>query len=298
MTSLSILEFLHRPQTPEQVRACVSASKLNLWLRCPLAFRRRYIDGVPSGMTPSLFFGKVVHDVLDGIYRCAMLGAYATEDDVPGFVDDAWDRAMNFEPCDFEDETKELKSKNQAVDVVRMYLSEIDIAAEKPIAVEQRYDVPLIDPLTGEDFGIRLIGITDLILDGESGPVIADFKTAASASSNCELQHELQLTAYAYLIRHVFGRKESSLEIRQLVKTKTPKIITHCYPSRSDEHFERFFGIVREYLDALDRGVFNYRPSWNCSMCEHSGSCVSFLTPSVSNKEPSSCHTPSFVIGG
>lgn len=297
MTSLSILDFLTKPQMPQQVRGSISASKLNLWLRCPLAFRRRYIDGVLTKMTPSLFFGKVVHDVLDGIYRCAMLGAYATIDDIPGFVDDAWDRAMTSEPCDFESDEKETKSKNQAVDVVRMYLSEIDIAAEKPIAVERRYDIPLIDPLTGEDFGITLVGITDLILESETGPVIVDFKTAASASSNCELQHELQLTAYACLVRHIYGRKESSLEIRQLVKTKTPKIATHCYSPRSDEHFARFFGIVREYLDALDRGVFNYRPSWNCSMCEHSGSCVTFLTPS-SSKGQKPCNTQSFVIGG
>ncbi len=298
MTSLSILDFLNIPQTPQQVRSCVSASKLNLWLKCPLAFRRRYIDGVPSSMTPSLFFGKVVHDVLDGIYRCAMLQSYATEDDIPGFVDVAWNRAMNSEPCDFEDETKELKSKNLVVDIVRAYLSEIDIVSEKPIAVEEKYNVPLLNPLTGEDFGITLIGITDLILEGASGPVIVDFKTAASASMNCELQHELQLTAYSYLIRHVFGRKESSLQIRQLVKTKTPKIVTHCYPARSDEHFSRFFGIVREYLESLDRGVFNFRPSWNCSMCEHSGSCVSFLSTSSNNKESKECHSPSFVFGG
>ena len=35
------------------------------------------------------------------------------------------------------------------------------------------------------------------------------------------------------------------------------------FPMRSDEHFGRFFGLIREYLDALDKGVFNYRPSSN-----------------------------------
>lgn len=310
MTSLSILEFLDRSQSP--VRNYVSASKLNLWLRCPLAFRRRYIDGVPSSITPSLFFGRVVHDVLDGIYRCAMLGAYTTDGDVSDFVDDAWERAMDSEPCYFESDEKAAKAKSQVGDVIRTYLAEIDIAVEKPIAVEQKYDAPLIDPATGEDFGIGLIGIIDLLLEeqpneaadyrgrrqsGSSVLTLVDFKTAASASSNCELQHELQLTAYAYLVRHVYGRKESSLEIRQLVKTKTPKIVIHRYPPRNEEHFERFFGILREYLDALDRGIFNYRPSWNCSLCEHSRNCTSFLIPPHNSKEPLKCLSPSFATG-
>ena len=103
--------------------------------------------------------------------------------------------------------------------------------------------------------------------------IVVEFKTAASASY-CDLQHELQLTAYAYLVRAFYGYDESALEVRQLVKTKTPKIVTHKFPPRSDEHIDLFFNIVREYLDALDRGVFNYRPSWNCGMCEHSGLCV------------------------
>jgi len=144
---------------------------------------------------------------------------------------------------------------------------------EKPLAVERKYEVSLVDPLTGEDFGIPLLGIVDLVLDSEDGPVIVDFKTAASASTNCEIQHELQLTSYAYLIREVFGRDESELQVRQLVKTKTPKIVTHRFPPRSDDHFKRFFGLVREYLDTLDKGIFNYRPSWNCQMCDQAGMC-------------------------
>jgi hypothetical protein len=30
----------------------------------------------------------------------------------------------------------------------------------------------------------------------------------------------------------------------------------------------RLFAVVHEYLDALDRGRFNFRPGWGCSMCD------------------------------
>jgi len=56
---------LHR--TPAEQRAAgvwdyISPSRLNLWLRCPLAFRLRYIDGIRSPPSPAMFVGKRVHD--------------------------------------------------------------------------------------------------------------------------------------------------------------------------------------------------------------------------------------------
>ncbi len=81
--------------------------------------------------------------------------------------------------------------------------------------------------------------------------------------------HEIQLTAYAYLFRKTAGRKEAGLEIRSLIKTKTPKIEFHGYPRRSRAHFRRLFSIIREYLDALEKGRFSYRPGFSCTMCDY-----------------------------
>jgi len=247
-----------------------------LWLKCPLAFRRKYIDGIETPPTPSLFVGKVTHDVLDGIYRCAMLGTYATANDIPILVDDAWKRAMLAEPCQFDDDNHEEKSKLQVNDLITAYLSAVNIAEEKPLLVEHKFEAALYNPSNGEDFGAPpLVGIVDLVLEGENGPVIVDFKTAASASSNCDLTHEIQLSAYSYLVRSFYGFDESELQIRQLVKTKVPKIVTHRFQPRTDSHFERFFGLVREYLAALDCGIYNYRPSWACgTMCDNYSTCA------------------------
>jgi hypothetical protein len=37
--------------------------------------------------------------------------------------------------------------------------------------VEAALESPLVDPMTGEDLGIHLVGIVDLILDGRGGPI-------------------------------------------------------------------------------------------------------------------------------
>ena len=270
----TLLDFLRTTEPTTNVWNYVSASRLSLWSKCPLAFKRRYVDGIESAPSVSMFVGKVVHGVLEHVYRCRSVETICTEADLPDFVSDVWMRTIQDEPVFFDDENHEQKCRQQVRDLAAAYLREIDIEAEVPLAVEKRYETQLVDPLTGEDLGITLVGVIDLLVETENGLTLVDFKTA-SASSNCQMQHELQLTAYAYLVRQLLDREESSLEIRQLVKTKVPKIVVHRFPPRSDEHFQKFFDLVREYLDSLDRGVFNYRPQFSCQLCENAGFCAS-----------------------
>ena len=78
----------------------------------------------------------------------------------------------------------------------------------------------------------------------------------------------MQLSCYAYAFRQVFGQMEQELQIRSLIKTKTPKVETHRYPARDDRHFRRLFAVIRAYLDDLHSTRFVYRPGWMCSMCD------------------------------
>jgi hypothetical protein len=107
--------------------------------------------------------------------------------------------------------------------LVTTYLNQLPHDEPAPLAVEQRFKAPLIDPQTGEDLGIDLLGIVDLVQDGRRGPVIIDFKTAARSSAKVDILHELQLSCYSYLFRQATKTKEQAIEIRSLIKTKTPK---------------------------------------------------------------------------
>jgi hypothetical protein len=275
MTTLTIAQFLaQEEQATGQVWDYVSPSRLSLWMRCPLSFRKRYVDGIQTAPTAPQFVGRVTHNVLAYAYRLRDAGQNCTVDDLPRFVADFWKLGAESDPPYFENDTDEERARYQVLDLTTAYLNSIPIQDEVPTSIERKIEVPLIDPKTGEDLGIPLLGVLDLTLKEECGNVIVDFKTAASASL-CELSHELQLTSYAHLFREATGQEELRCEVRQLVKTKTPKIMTHRFPRRTDEHFARFFGVIREYLDALDRKVFNYRPSWTCSsMCEHYSTCA------------------------
>ena len=246
----------------------VSVSRLNLWIRCPLAFKLRYLDGIRTPTSPALFLGQRVHHGLEIWYRHRQLGIPIDHEDLAEQMLAAWDQAVAEEGIQFASSADEQSLRDQAIGLIAAYLGVLDENEPPPLAVETCLESPLVDPTTGEDLGIKLLGIVDLVLPGQTAPVIIDFKTASKSAAPIMTAHEIQLAAYAYLFRSVTGERESELQIRSLIKTKTPKIATHKYESRCDAHFRRLFAVIREYLDALGRGVFNYRPSWSCGSCD------------------------------
>jgi putative RecB family exonuclease len=203
-----------------------------------------------------------------GLCRHRMLGVALEPAHVAGRLEASWSGMVTDEGIAFESPEEEQDAKRQTGDLVGAYLAYIPRDEPRPLAVEAALESPLVDPTSGEDLGIPLVGIVDLILDAPTGPLIADFKTAARSSPPLEITHEIQLTAYAWLFRQAAGRDESGLEIRSLVKTKAPKVEFHGYPARTEAHLRRLFAVVHEYLDALDRARFNFRPGWGCSTCD------------------------------
>lgn len=257
------------PQRGRGIWDYISPSRLNLWLKCPLAWKARYIDGIPSPTSPSLFLGKRVHTALEYWYRHRMLELPIEQAEVLNQIDETWDSAVDSDNMTFKDEAEATRLKQQTRDLVRVYVGNISSEEPLPLAVESRWELPLIDPVTGEDLGLPLLGIVDLVLDGPDGATIVDFKTAANASTPVAISHELQLTSYSYLWRAVTGQEEIQLQIRSLVKTKNPTLAIHCFGPQQDRHFRRLFAVIREYLDALDCGCFNYRPGWTCGSCDY-----------------------------
>jgi hypothetical protein len=249
----------------------VSASRLGIWAKCPLCFKIQYVDGIRTPTTPSLFLGKCVHGGLEHYYRHRQLGVSISSADAVQHVRDSWDQSVADERMKFADSKEETELQQQAADLVALYIDQLPPDEPRPLAVETIMEVPLVVPSSGEDLGISLLGIVDLVLDGEDGPTIIDFKTAARGGDLLEITHEVQLSCYAYGYRQLTGQVEGELQIRRLIKTKTPRIETDRYPARSDVHFRRLFALIRAYLDDLDAGRFVYRPGYGCGMCDFAG---------------------------
>lgn len=255
----------------QDVWSYVSASRLNLWLKCPLAFKLRYIDGIRSPPSASLFTGKMVHASLECFYRHRQLGVALETAELAKRLIEVWGPAVDAESIQFDSAAQEQESQRQAIALVAAYVQQLPPEEPRPLAVEVACEAPLVDPATGENLGIPLVGVMDLVLPEVAGPVITDFKTASKSSGPLEITHEVQLSCYSFLFRYASPEPEGGLEIRNLIKTKTPQIQFHRYPARTAQHYRRLFAIIREYLDCLHSGRFNIRPGWGCSSCEFCG---------------------------
>ena len=245
----------------------LSPSRLNLWLKCPLAFRTRYADGIKPAPNPAVFVGKMTHEALAVFYRHLQLGIRLTSGDLDKRIDQSWAASVQAEGLTFESGYEERALRQQVFDLVSAYLGRF-AEDETPLAVETALETPLIDPTSGEDLGLPLVGVIDLVLDAPPGPVIVDFKTSARAAEPLEITHEIQLSCYAYLFRHCSLQREDAVEIRTLVKTKLAKVEAYHYPARSAAHFGRLFSAICAYLDDLDKGKFVFRPGFGCAMCD------------------------------
>lgn len=247
----------------------ISPTRLNLWLKCPLAYKLRYVDGIKTPTTPTLFLGKRVHDALEVLYRHRQLGIELGIDDLAKRIDESWEAAVDEEGVEFASVDDAERLKKQAVGLVRAYLDQVDDCQQEPLAVETWLEADLVDPMTGENLGIPLVGVVDLVFGGDDGSVICDFKTSARSTAPSEITHEIQLGCYAYLYRQLAGTAESGLEIRSLIKTKAPKVAIHSYPPRTDGHMRRLFAVIHSYLDDLHTGRFVFRPGLGCSFCDY-----------------------------
>ena len=150
----------------------ISPTRLNLWLKCPLAFKLRYVDGIKTPTTPTLFLGKRVHDALEMLYRHRQFGIELGFEDLSTRISDSWEAAADEEHVDFATVDEAARLKNQAVGLVQAYVNQIDDGDEKPIAVETWLEADLIDPATDENLGMPLVGVVDLIYGDADGPVI------------------------------------------------------------------------------------------------------------------------------
>ena len=157
------------PQRRGGLWAYVSPSRLNLWLRCPLAFKFKYVDGIRSATSPAMFLGKMCHSALEAFYRRRQQGTTLEFVDVIGHLEAIWGQAATDESMQFESSAKQQALKLQAVELLAAYLAQVPADEPRPLAIEQSLEAPLVDPIGGEELGIPLFGIIDLVVGGDRG---------------------------------------------------------------------------------------------------------------------------------
>jgi CRISPR/Cas system-associated exonuclease Cas4 (RecB family) len=242
----------------------LSKSQIDLYHKCPEAYRRRYIEGEKRPPGIALLVGTGVHVGAETNFRQKI----ETHQDLS--ADDIIDASVaGFEQrCSVEgyeltnDEAgRGAKlvlgiAKDIVVDLAGLYADEM-APDYQPTEVEKSTVIEL--PNCSHD----LVSITDLRDDRDR---VVDFKTAARKPSESEAATSIQLTINAAAFAVDTGRAASEVRLDVLTKTKTPA--RHVLKSERDaDDFQMLAHRIDAMAQAINAGVFPPAPlgSWQCS---------------------------------
>jgi hypothetical protein len=257
----AILPPTRPPSRLEQLLQNVSASRLGLWSTCRLKLFFRYVLQISKPPTPALHVGSVVHLIL----KAWNMGRWKQEPfDLAKFktlFEENWVAEQEGKNIKWGEE--EAEERAMAWALLETYFLNTPIQGnERPEAVE----VPVEADLSKHGLP-TLIGILDLV---RSGGRIVDFKTCGQTPKPAMAKHthEIQTTCYAVLYRECTGKQEGGIELRHLVKLKTPKLIITDAGTMTAKQQTRLFKIMDSYVTGLQRQDFVPSPGFHCAACE------------------------------
>ncbi|MBZ0121270.1 MAG: PD-(D/E)XK nuclease family protein, partial [Sandaracinaceae bacterium] len=148
--------------------------------------------------------------------------------------------------------------------LVRLFLEERgDLRAR---GVEVPFEIPIIDPIRGEQMPRPLIGYFDMKL--LSGNVV-ELKTARAAFSAIAFRTNLQFAAYRTASRYA----GVDVEVYALVRTKTPRI-QHVVLAHDGSISRWFMHTAARIERAILAGHFPPAPGPLCASCEYRSTCL------------------------
>jgi CRISPR/Cas system-associated exonuclease Cas4 (RecB family) len=266
-STLKAREHPHQRGTPLET---VSLAQLTTWLSCPLKFKFMYKEGIKEPTSPRMFLGRRVHDALHFYYQNRIEGLTPSPDTVKQYVQATWPIAMASEQPQFDSGAEQDALQQQCLGLIETYFEQSDIENEgTPIASNQTWNLPLVAPGTSDKVAANITGAFDLVLISEHGPVVVDFRASSRKDSSPDVAHEIKLACYAYAFRELYGESEVELQIRSLIRTKTPKMQVRRFLMRTTKHFHRLFAVIRAHLNDVRSNRYIYRPGWPCSQCTY-----------------------------
>ena len=258
----------------------ISASEIRTYLGCPLQHHYRYIEKrAPERSSIALPFGRAVHTALECFYESLR---QRREPESLSVLQELFAEALRLAVNEAEAPIlykKDMPDLEAALALGRAMLAafamQVDFAGYEVLAVETPVSAPLISP-KGEDLGIELLGVIDLLLVDEKGQlVIVDHKTAKNSFTQEGIDQDLQLGAYAYLL-YVSGRVSLQQPVRcrfdVLRKLKTPKF-ERWHTRRTWADARRFAAVAGQVLRGIEGRICYPARSWLCIDCPYIQAC-------------------------
>ncbi len=261
----------------------LSNSQIRTYMGCSLKYRLQYVEGLPMERVGiSLIFGSAIHSALEMYYRQLATGAeepFLT--DLQKYFSDCLSASLEAEGAEIIYNKKDLTDKDASIAFGQAMLASFHEGAKerlkgyKVIGVELPLGAELFDE-KGYSTGLLIIGVIDLLLQDQQGNIIAiDHKTASRAYQQVDVDSDLQLSAYSYLLAdNGYYKVDDGIEcgFDVLRKLKKPKVETHR-TRRTPEDIERFHKTALAVARGIESKTFMPNRTWACADCGYRDAC-------------------------
>ena len=263
-------------------RLHISHSQIFTYLNCSLKYQFRYVLRLPpERISLALPFGSAIHKAIEFYYRSLIEDKEASLEHLQELFSDHLSHELN-EKGNLVVFKKDAPDQDSAITLgcamLNAFHKNADLKGCRVIAVE----LPLAATLyttEGTPADIDLIGVIDLLIEGQSGSlIVVDQKTAARTKTQSDVDSDLQMTAYTYLLaanRYVFPTASVQCRFDVLRKLKSPKL-EHYHTRRGASERRRLARIATAVLAGIEAGVFIPSRSWMCADCEYAKACATW----------------------
>ena len=251
----------------------ISASQINKFLMCPLAYRFHYVDGIETGVKSTSFaLGTAFHTVAEQLHRHLMNGGVRSPNTYRDLIGDC----LSVEFGNFDVQVKDGEDRDtltaEGAGMMDAYREYRVGQSGKLLVTEQRIEREIANVQTGELLGVPFVAYIDLIETNGDGLVVVDLKTAKRSYSQSDVDGNLQLTCYGLLTLLETGKPPSGLRIDAVVRNKQPKV-QRIETARTEDDFIRFWTLAKTVRSAIEAGVFYPNSGWACPTCEFADHC-------------------------
>ena len=249
--------------------AALSPSRAGDFLACPLLFRYRTIDRLPTTSSPDAVRGTLVHQVLEDVFD--LPAAERTPAAAHALLEPAWatlrERSQQVRDVAATlDEPAWLQSAHEVLD--RWFVLE-DPTRLEPAEREAYVEATLPS-------GLTLRGVIDRLDETPDGALrVVDYKTASAVKEGFEQTALFQLRLYALALWRSRGVVPSML---QLVYLGEVSEMVRYEPDEQDLlATERKVDAIWAAIEEARRtGVFEPSPGRQCDWCDYKAHCPVF----------------------
>ena len=249
----------------------LSYSAISTYQSCPLQYRFRYIDRLPSRPSAALEFGSALHKALHELYD-----KNRSLEQLNEFLAQRWGATEVLQEA-VEPRYSLAVAVSTMENFYRENFKEDGTPLIVPHALEEWFEIALD--------GHVLVGRIDRIDTLENGNhEIIDYKTGKRLPSQEDLDKDLQLSIYYWAAHEAMGGiNPERLKFYFLRPDSNEQFVTYRMPDRIKDTKETVYEVIRSIESDKASDVFKPVKNPLCGWCDYQGECESLATSARSD---------------